>query len=113
MLSIDNLKTFGANTAEGLKRCVNKEDFYLRMVNSSLKGDQMEQLAAAISDKNWEKAFETAHTLKGVFGNLALTPLYDPMCQLTDQLRAKTETDCTALLLQCQSKWTELKKLAE
>ena len=113
MLSVDKLKTFGANTEEGLKRCVNKEEFYLRMVNSALKGDQMEQLSAAIADKNWEKAFEAAHTLKGVLGNLALTPLYEPMSQLTEQLRAKTNTDCTALLLQCQSKWTELKQLAE
>ena len=113
MLSIDKLKTFGANTEEGLKRCVNKEDFYLRMVNSSLKGDQMEQLEAALKAKDLDKAFETAHTLKGVYGNLSLTPLYEPMSKMTELLRSRTDMDYSELLGECQTKLKELKSLAE
>ena len=113
MLNIDKLKTFGANTEEGLKRCVNKEDFYLRMVNSALKGDQMEQLTAALQAKDLDKAFETAHTLKGVFGNLSLTPLYEPMSKMTEFLRSRTDMDYSDLLGECQTKWNELKSLAE
>ena len=36
MLTIDNLKSLGANTDEGLARCLGKEDFYLRMVSMAL-----------------------------------------------------------------------------
>ena len=113
MLTIEKLKTFGANTEEGLKRCVNKEDFYLRMVNKALEGDQIEQLSSALAEKNLDKAFELAHTLKGVLANLALTPLLEPINTMTELLRSRTDTDYSALLLQSQSKWTELKKLAE
>ena len=31
-MTIDDLKTYGANTEEGLKRCMNNEGFYLRLV---------------------------------------------------------------------------------
>ncbi len=35
-MTIDDLVAFGANTSEGLQRCLNKEDFYLRMVKKCL-----------------------------------------------------------------------------
>ena len=31
-MTIDDLKTYGANTEEGLRRCLNNEAFYLRLV---------------------------------------------------------------------------------
>ena len=39
MLTIENLKALGANTDEGLARCLGKEDFYLRMVGLALADD--------------------------------------------------------------------------
>ena len=32
-------------------------------------------------------AFEAAHTLKGVTGNMGLTPLYDAVCTIVEPLR--------------------------
>ena len=79
MLSIKALREYGANVDEAVKRCMNNEAFYLRMV----------KMAAA--DKNFEKgAFEAAHALKGVLGNLALTPVLEPAVQLTELLRPLT-----------------------
>ena len=31
-MTVDDLKTYGANTEEGLRRCMNNESFYLRLV---------------------------------------------------------------------------------
>ena len=36
MLTIDNLKELGMDTAGGVARCVNNEDFYLKMVGMAL-----------------------------------------------------------------------------
>ena len=33
MITIESLKAYGADVEEGLARCLNKEDFYLKMVN--------------------------------------------------------------------------------
>ncbi len=32
MMTLDALKLYGANTAEGMGRCLNNESFYLKMV---------------------------------------------------------------------------------
>ena len=98
MLTIDSLRRFGANTQEGLGRCMNNEAFYLRLVNMALDDANFNKLAAAIESGDKEAGFEAAHALKGVLGNLSLTPLYDPCSEITEQLRAKADADYSALL---------------
>ena len=98
-MTIDDLVAFGANTSEGMKRCLNKEDFYLRMVKKVPADSNFQNLWMALNkenvkkvpaDSNFQKlfdaiktgdlntAFEASHALKGVVGNLALSPLFTP-----------------------------------
>ena len=97
MITIDSLKTYGANVEEGLARCLNKEDFYLKMVNLGLKDERFEKLGDILASKDLDAAFEACHALKGVIGNLALTPLYEPINKMTELLRARTDTDYSEL----------------
>jgi HPt (histidine-containing phosphotransfer) domain-containing protein len=98
MLSIDMLQQFGANTREGLGRCMNNETFYLRLVNMGLDDASFDRLEAALRNDDRKAAFEAAHALKGVMGNLALTPLYEQLSELTELLRADSDADYPALL---------------
>ena len=84
MLTIETLKSYGANTAEGLARCMNNEAFYLRLVGMGLKDVNFDKLQNAVASGNVKDAFEAAHALKGVLGNLALTPLLDPVSEMTE-----------------------------
>ena len=93
MLTIENLRKYGANVDEGLKRCVNNEQLYLTLVNRFLDQNTFSDLKAAILDHDLEKAFHIAHSLKGVIGNLSLSPLYDVIYQMTELLRNRTEMD--------------------
>lgn len=93
MLTIENLRKYGANVDEGLKRCVNNEQLYLTLVNRFLDQNTFPDLKAAILDHDLEKAFHIAHSLKGVIGNLSLSPLYDVIYQMTELLRNRTEID--------------------
>ena len=93
MLTIENLRKYGANVDEGLKRCVNNEQLYLTLVNRFLDQNTFSDLKAAILDHDLEKAFHIAHSLKGVVGNLSLSPLYDVIYQMTELLRNRTEMD--------------------
>ena len=108
MITIDSLKDFGANVDEGLARCLNKEDFYIKMVNLGLNDDKFNKLIEFVESKNLDSAFETAHALKGVVGNLALTPLLKPIEQITELLRNHTETDYSEL---CEEIKTQRNKL--
>lgn len=107
MLTIDTLKEFGANTDEGMSRCFGNADFYLRLVKSVTAEQGFDTLRDAVENKDLDAAFEAAHALKGVLGNLSLTPIYEPVCEITELLRAKTDTDYTALINQI----TEQKEL--
>ena len=96
MITIQALKEFGADTETGLARCMKKEDFYLRLVDMSLKEPRFGQLQEAMRQKDYKQAFEYCHSLKGVVGNLALDPLYKEICELTEALRPLSSDDPSA-----------------
>ncbi len=98
MLTIDALKDYGANVEEGLQRCVNKEALYLRLVKMVPGNEGFQKLAEAVEANDLEAGFQAAHGLKGICANLALTPLLDPVVEMTELFRAKTETDYRPLL---------------
>ena len=93
MLSIDALKEYGADVESGLARCMGNEAFYLRMVGLALEDAHFDQLFESIEAGDVKAGFDHAHALKGVLGNLALTPIFDPMDELTEILRAGDEAD--------------------
>ena len=97
MLTLEALAQAGANINEGVERCMGNEEFYLKMVNLSLQDANFEKLRSAIDGGDMDGAFEAAHALKGIYGNLSLTPLYHPIQEMTELLRARTDTDYTAL----------------
>lgn len=93
MLTIDALRAYGADVDSGLARCMNNEQFYLMLVQKSLDEPNFEKLYDALAQDDLTAAFEAAHGLKGVLGNLSLTPLFAPMSELTEHLRAKEQMD--------------------
>ena len=102
MLSIDALKALGANTEEGLTRCMGKEDFYFKLIQMGLADPNYGRLEQTLGEKDLEGAFEAAHALKGVAGNLSLTPLYEAISEITERLRAREDADYPALLKEVQ-----------
>ena len=93
MLTIEKLKAFGANAEEGLQRCMNNEAFYLKMVSRFMEDKTFEKLKASVASGDLEEAFKAAHALKGVLGNLSLTPLFDIIYEMTELLRNQTKCD--------------------
>ena len=93
MLTIEKLTEFGADTAEGLGRCLNNEAFYLRLVGKALDDPAFEKLKDSVAAGDIGKAFEAAHALKGVLANLSLTPITLLASEMTELLRAKKEAD--------------------
>ena len=98
MLTIDGLKELGANTDEGLARCMGNEAFYLRMAGMALADDGFEKLDAAVRRGDLDEGFERAHSLKGVLSNVALTSLAEPVAEITEHLRARESMDYSGLL---------------
>ena len=98
MLTVQLLKEYGADTDEGLARCMGREDFYLRLVRMLSADRHTEELKEALGRGDLQAGFEAAHALKGVLGNLSLTPVYNPVSEMTELLRAGEEADYEPLL---------------
>lgn len=111
MLTIDHLKEYGADVETGLSRCANNEGLYLRLVNLCVQELSSNGLEPALKTGDLDKAFEIAHKLKGGVTNLALTPVADPVCELTDLLRNKTPGNYDALYTQIMKETDKLTEL--
>ena len=112
-MTIDELKAYGADTGEGLRRCMNNEGFYLRLVKMIPGDANFPKLFDAVETGDLTAAFEAAHAIKGSTGNLALTPIYAPVCEITELLRARTETDYSALVAAIRKGRDELERICE
>ncbi len=112
MLTVEKLKEYGADTGEGLSRCMNNEAFYLRLVGMALADDKLEKLGEALEAGDLDRAFEAAHALKGMYGNLSLTPVYAPVYEMTELLRKRTQTDYSPLLAEAKRQMQALVSLA-
>ncbi len=113
MLTLDTLREYGADVEDGLKRCLDNEGFYIDLVKSVIPDTRVAELEKAIGDNDLDKAFEIAHALKGMYANLALTPLTKPVCEATELLRSRTNTDYSALITEIKAQKAALDKLAE
>ncbi len=110
-MTIEGLKNLGVNTDEGLERCMGMEDFYIEMVELGINDERFDNLGPLLNDKNYDEAFENVHALKGVIGNLSLTPLYKTIEEITEHLRAKEDVDYTSLYDKLISQRDEIKNL--
>lgn len=93
MLTVEDLKSYGANVDEGIARCAGKEELYLRLVQKVLDDEGFDTLAETILERDYDKAFDIVHRLKGAVSNLSLTPMTIPIERLTESLRAREERD--------------------
>ena len=58
-----------------------------RMLGKFMANNGCDKLVSCYETKDYRGVFEASHTLKGVAGNLALTPLYVLACTITEATR--------------------------
>jgi len=78
--------SIGGNYKEALSRLM-RDDLIKRFVEKFLKDPSYNALVTAMKEKNYDEAFQAAHTLKGVSKNLALTEIGDASSNITEMLR--------------------------
>ena len=98
MLTLEKLREYGADVDKGIARCAGSEALYLRLTGMVIDELASGALAEAVAQGDLDKAFETAHKLKGGAGNVGLTPVERPVSELTELLRAKAPGDHRELL---------------
>lgn len=110
-MTVEQLRALGCNVEEGLTRCMNNEAFYIMLVNKFVATTDLSKLENALKENDLENAFKECHSLKGVCGNLSLTPLFDVLNEMVEPLRKRTEMDYSPLFNKLKKLFEELKSL--
>ncbi len=87
MSMIEELKTYQINTDEALERFMGNAVLYEHMLKKLPESVKSSNVRDNIKSGNYDAAFEAAHTLKGITGNLSLTPLYNAYTEISQLLR--------------------------
>ncbi len=81
------LEAGGVNVDDAMQRFMNNEKLLARFLKKLKDDTSYNDLVKAVAEENCDKAFEAAHTLKGISGNLALTRLNVLVGEQTEYLR--------------------------
>ena len=109
----EELISAGADYDGGLALCMNSEDFYFKMIRKGLANEKFDSLNKNLNDKNLDAAFEDAHALKGIAGNLHLTSLYKAIEAIVEPLRTRdTQADYQALYTKIDEQLKVFKNIA-
>lgn len=84
---LEELAEVGANINEGLQRLGGKSDFYAKMLLRVPALIEEKPVTVELIKEDPARAVEYAHALKGVFGNLSVTPLYEAYSKIVSSLR--------------------------
>ncbi|MBQ3426140.1 MAG: Hpt domain-containing protein [Clostridia bacterium] len=112
MLTLETLAEYGANVKDGLSRCMEKEEMYLKLVGMAIEDTTFGELEKAMKNGDTEAAFMSAHKLKGMLANLSLDPILRPVSELTEYLRGGSAEDHSDLLEEICMQHERLEKLS-
>ena len=89
MLTRDNC----INVKEGLSRVRDNKKLYRRMLGMFLESGEFASLEEYLAQKDFPKAADSAHTIKGITGNLSLTALFNISTKMMEDLRQGVTSD--------------------
>lgn len=84
----NELIEWGVDWNEILDRFMGNEALIAKFMFKFLNDQSMTDLTRYLDEGNVSEAFKAVHTLKGVSANLGLKGFLDPVCELTEILRA-------------------------
>lgn len=87
MSLMEELTELGVNVDEALVRFMNKASLYERMLGKLADAVNSTEVMPAFEAQDFDTALSNAHTLKGVMGNLSITPLYSAYTNIVKLLR--------------------------
>ena len=94
---LDALRDWKCDVEGALERFLDDEELYLQCLNIFSTAENFVKLKEYIDSASYQDAFDSAHTLKGVAGNLGLTPLYMAIIDIVEPLRAKDYSNLGSL----------------
>lgn len=87
------LEENGVDVDATLKRFMGKEALFMKFIVKFADDESCKGIRAGLENRDAQATFERAHSLKGVAGNLGITPVYTLAAQIADLFRGKQEAE--------------------
>ena len=108
------LEAYGVDYEMTMDRFMGNEALYMRLLDMLFQDSNLQKLGDALQAHDAAAAFEAAHTLKGVVGNMGLTPLYQAVCEIVEPLRKREQReDYPAMYQAVQAEFEKAKLLRD
>ena len=105
-------EAYGGDYDVTMSRFRGKETLYMKILGMMFQDENLKKLGTAIEENDLDAAFEAAHTLKGVAGNLGLAPFYDSVCRIVEPIRNREEReDYTQMYQEIQDEFSRVDEL--
>ncbi len=98
MTMLEELKTLGVNTEEGIARLNGNASFYERMLGKFLTMMKASSVRPDFDGTDYADVIEATHAIKGVAGNLSITPVYEAYSEIVRLLREAKPEEARAVL---------------
>lgn len=95
---LTELQAYGVDVQDGLRRFVNNAALFEKMLKKFPAAAEQLPVETRFESGDLDAALADAHTLKGMTGNLSLTPLYEAYTEIVALLRANDPEKARALL---------------
>ena len=89
MMTLEELNEKGVNVDSALERFMGNEELFRSFLKSLPQEPSYQEMMDAITQNDIEQAFDCAHRLKGILGNLSLVKVYNSICVIVEELRVK------------------------
>lgn len=96
---LTELKGMGTNIDEGIERCMNNVGLYEKLLKKVPQNMEKLEVLSYFESGDYETALMNAHTIKGVSGNLSLTPLFSAYSDIVNLLRADKPDEAKKILV--------------
>ncbi|MEG1869477.1 MAG: Hpt domain-containing protein [Oscillospiraceae bacterium] len=110
-IMLEKLKDYGADVDGAMGRFLDDIPLYKTCFLAFLNDEAFINLGIALIAKDYKNAFEYAHTLKGITGNMGLTPLYQLICSIVEALRSNEYSDLQASYVEVRKQLEVLTKI--
>lgn len=97
MTLLEELAENGSDISDGLNRLMNNEQIYTKLLKKLPESIEKQEILPFIESGDIPTAIQNAHTIKGVTGNLSVTPLYTAYTEIVNLLRADKVDDAKKL----------------
>lgn len=108
---LDKLNLYGMDVPSTMARFGGNEALMMRFLLGFPNDKTMDSLRQAMATGDMEAIKVGAHSLKGLSGNLGLTPLFEVSSQMMNALRSNEECDVDALYSAVENEYDKALKL--